>query len=87
MTSHSLSQKKEVGSLGSLQAGLCAVVLTPQHSAPGTAMACRWKGKIPASNFSLQIHGPLLVTRHLYHPAYFWLKQMRGEFGPWLHAT
>lgn len=58
MTSHSLSQKKEVGSLGSLQAGLCAVVLTSQHSAPGTAMACPWKGKILLPIFLCRFMAP-----------------------------
>lgn len=82
MTSHSLSQKKEVGSLGSLQAGLCAVVLTSQHSGPGTAVACPWKGKIPASNFSMQIHGPLLVIGIFTIQLAFGWSRWRGSLVP-----
>lgn len=83
MTSHSVSQKKEVGSLGSLQAGLCAVVLTSQHSAPGTASrGLPLKGKDPCFQFFYADSWSLIGHRYLYHPACFWLKQMTGEFGP-----
>lgn len=68
ITSHILSQKKEVGSLGQPPGWIlcsCPNLMMPQGPEPGTAMACPQNVKTPASNFSTYIRGNLLATRYM----------------------
>jgi hypothetical protein len=87
ITSHILSQEKEVGSLGQPPGWAphnCSNLMTLQRPAPGTAKAWPWNGKylLPV----LLCRFGWYLIRH-YKCVCFWLGLMRRKFDSWVRIT